>query len=114
MDESKKPANGTLMEQHHTQLGPILGALLILFVVILGGLYLWGASLDQAADGDQRVIVNNEPETPRANADAQILGTVSSSDSLEAIEADIESTDLGSLDAELLDIENELNAALVE
>jgi len=100
----------TLMEQHHTHLGPLLGLLLIVLVIILGGLYLWGASLDQqvASETSTREIVNNEPETPRSNADAQILRTVSPSDSLEAIETDLESTDLDSLDSEISEMEREL------
>jgi cytoskeletal protein RodZ len=109
MQENKD--KNSLADAHHVALGPILGIFLIVLVIILGGLYLWGASLDQQTQGDQtRVIENNEPETPRAQADAQILGTVSSSDSLEAIETDVESTNLDSLDAELLEIDNVLNA----
>lgn len=103
----------TLIEEHHSHLAPILGVLLIVLVLILGGLYLWGATLTREQQIEESLdIPNNEPETPRAEADAQILETVSSSDSLDAIEADIESTNLDSLDTELTSMEAELNAAL--
>jgi uncharacterized protein HemX len=103
----------TLIEEHHSHIAPILGVLLILLVLILGGLYLWGAALtEEQSTEETRVIPNNEPETTRAQADAEILETVSPSDSLDAIETDIESTNLDSLDAELTTMEAELNAAL--
>ena len=103
----------TLTEEHHSYIAPILGVLLVILVLILVGLYLWGAALtNEPVVIEPRVIENNEPETPRAEADAQILETVSPSDSLEAIEIDIESTNLDSLDAELDEIERELESGL--
>ena len=101
----------SLIEGHHTKLGPVLGILVIVLVLIVGGLYLWGASLNQEAENiPPRAIENNEPETPRAQADAQILSTVSSSDSLDAIETDVTSTNLDSIDTELSEIEQEFAA----
>lgn len=101
-------------EKHHSHLGPILGVLIIMLVLILGGLYLWGGMLSKEAATDQDPIVNNEPETPRAEADMEIMGTVSSSDELSAIEADVESTNLDSLDSDLTAAEAELDAAYSE
>lgn len=102
-----------LTQSHNSSLGLILGTLLIILVIILVGLYVWGAMLSEQpiAEQNKRVIPNNEPETPRAMADTQILQTVSSSDSLEAIEADVDSTPLDSLDAELEEIDHELKQA---
>lgn len=103
-------------EQEMRYLGPIIGVLFVLLVLILGGLYIWGSMLTKDAEPGTipRQIENNEPETPRAEADTQILNTVSSSDDIDAIEADLESTDLDSLDAELDEIDRELDAALQE
>lgn len=97
-------------ETHHGHVGPILGALLIVLVLILGGLYLWGSMLSQEATVSQsgRNIPNNEPETPRADADKQILNTVSSSNDLDAIETDLASTVLESAESELSEIDREL------
>lgn len=100
-------------ERHHAHLGPMLGALILLVVIILEGLYLWGQSLTKTDPAFQeRVIINNEPETPRAVADAQILETLSPSDDLGAIEADLNSTNLDSIDADMTTIDAELNATL--
>ena len=93
--------------------GPILGILIIVLVLILGGLYLWGAEVQEQEEVvTPRQIENNEPETVRATADAEILDVVSPSNELQAIEADLESTDLDSLDKELNEIDNEIDAAL--
>jgi flagellar basal body-associated protein FliL len=107
--EMKMPA--AFSEKNHSQTGIILGVLIVVLVIILGGLYLWGASLS----GTSPVVVpatppieNNEPETPRAAADTQALKVVSSSDELDAIEADIESTNLNTLGSELDEIGREL------
>ncbi len=110
--EMKMPT--TFSESHHSQTGVILGVLIVVLVIMLGGLYLWGASLSQQETPQiERMpdIVNNEPETPRANADVQMLRTVSSSDELDAIEADIESTNLNTLGSELDEIGRELGVS---
>lgn len=101
-------------DKPHSHLGPILGVLIIMLVLILGGLYLWGGMLSKEAVETEQPAVNNEPETPRAEADMEIMGTVSSSDELSAIEADVESTNLDSLDSDLTAAEAELNAAYGE
>ena len=100
-------------KDHHSHIGPILGVLIVVLVLILGGLYLWGGTISETGEMvEPQSIENNEPETVRAEADEQILNTTSSSDEIEAIEADLESTELDELDAELDEIERELEAAL--
>ncbi len=54
---------------------------------------------------------NNEPESTTAEAQTEGMGVVSSSDELDAINADLESTNLESLDTELNAIDAELEAA---
>lgn len=100
-------------ESHHAHVGPILGILVIILIIILGGLYLWGSMLSESENEArvERTIPNNEPETPRANADEQIFDTMSSSDELDAIRADLESTNLDTLDTEMSQIEIEMEAS---
>ena len=106
-----------LNETNHHHMGPVLGGMLIILVLILGGLYLWGSTLVDSTVNEaivtERVIPNNEPETPRAQADARILETTSPSDELSAIESDLMSTNLSALDEELNTIERELDTALI-
>jgi len=101
-----------LNETHHKHLGPVLGALILALVLILGGLYLWGSKLNEEVIPVPDTIINNEPETPRAAADQAIMETVSTSDELSAIEADLGSSNLETLDTDIAAIDAELNASL--
>lgn len=98
---------------HHTQLGPLLGILMVILALILVGLYLWGAAL-QKQQTTPPPITNNEPETPRAVSDVQIIETTSPSDELDAIQADLDGTLMNSADSDLDAIETELKGALGE
>lgn len=104
-----------LNETHHAHMGPILAGLLLLLVLVLVGLWLWGANIAQEIQPiPEQPIVNNEPETPRAVADQQIFETLSPSDEISAIEADIDSTNLDSLDTDLTAIDAELGGIQVQ
>lgn len=99
--------------------GPILVLLVILLLAILGGMYRWFVLLDNdvpsiSAGLRPNAQENNEPESNSAEARAEAMGVVSNSNEIPAIEADIDSTDLDSLESELDSIEAELNAALEE
>ncbi len=107
------PTHGDI--EHHSHVGPILGVLVVMLVLIFGGLFLWGSMLDKEAEVlPEPPILNNEPETPRAVADQQILETLSPSDELDAIDADLGSSNFDSIDADMTTIDAELNAAFGE
>lgn len=108
--EMHTPEN--LNESHHKHLGPILGALILALALILGGLLFWGSRLNEEVVPAPETLINNEPETPRAAADQAILETVSTSDELSAIEADLGSSNLDALDTDITAIDAELNAAI--
>jgi hypothetical protein len=99
--------------RQHSHMGPVLGVLIILLVLILGWLYLWGGMLSKEAmaPAPQNTIVNNEPETTRADADTQALDTVRPSDDLSAIDADVNSTNFDSIDTDMASIDSEFNTA---
>lgn len=66
--------------------GPIIGVIIILAIIILGGLYFWGQRVGDEAMTDKAV---------------ESINMQSNSDAAAAIEADLESTDIENLDAEL-------------
>ncbi len=97
---------------------PAIGLTIVGLILIFGGLYLWGSLLtpEDLAPLEAPARVNNEPETPRAQADVQVTETMSPSTEIDAIDADLESTqldsidaDLQAMDAELSEFENQLN-----
>ncbi len=107
------PVGYSATPTHTTHLGPILAVIVLMLVLIAGGLYLWGGALEKERVLQEEIeIVNNEPETPRAEADTQILETLSPSDDLDAIEADITSTNLDSLETDLTAVDAEIEASL--
>ena len=118
-NEMKMPASfSPVGEKKHSIFGPIIAVLIVLLILVLGGLYMMSESLfttpTVAPTPIERPTAeeNNEPESNNAEADVQALQTVSTSDTLDAIEADVESTDLEELDAELNAIDAELDALL--
>ncbi len=90
--------------------GIVIGLLVIVLIILVCALYVWGSmiSRDIEAPINFEAPINNEPETPRADADVEILRTMSSSDEVASIEADLESTNLDSLDKELDLIDSDL------
>ncbi len=115
-DQNQAPVGSYSSAQthiHHSHVGPILAVLIIMLIIIFGGLYLWGGMLSNTGVAPiEDVIINDEPETPRAVADTKILETLSPSDELDAIEADLGSTNLDSIDTDLTAIDVEFNNAL--
>lgn len=105
--------SGQNMQKPITHNGPTLAILIIILIVILGGMYLWGGMLGEQP-AEVTPLLNNEPETPRAKTDVEILGTLSPSDELGAIEADIQNTNLDSVESDMNTIDAEINILFAE
>jgi len=87
------PMGGMMREpQKKSSVGPIIGIVLVILIIVLGGLYFWGKRL--ADNGDTLPPLEEEP--------------LSTSDEVSDIEADLDATDLESLDADAAAIEAEL------
>lgn len=105
-------------EDTPSYLGLAIGILIVLLALVLIGLYMWSqlmvATPPEAVPNTTRPTAeeNNEPESTTAEAQAETLQIVSTSDELSAIEADLSATNLDDLDAELNAIDAELNAEL--
>ena len=67
--------------------GPIIATIIILAVIVLGALYFW--SQRDAADGEVNI-----------DATVETIETQDESDETSSIEADLEATDVDSLDGE--------------
>ncbi|MEZ4194828.1 MAG: hypothetical protein R3B53_00285 [Candidatus Paceibacterota bacterium] len=89
--------------------------LLVALVVILIGLVYWYQAMNREVPMQEVPMrptyeTNNEPESTTAEAQVDSFGVMSTSDELGTIEADLESTNLDSLEAEMIQIEEELQA----
>ncbi len=121
MEIKKENSENTHSELHtqgevHGHIKAMIAVIFIMLIFVFGGLYMWGTMLKNKpmVPHTETPIINNEPETPRANADIQILETLSPSDEISAIEADLESTNFDALDSELNTIDSEFNALPTE
>lgn len=97
--------------------GGVIAVLAILLVAILAGIFYWYKTSTQVIVVDDTPLrptleTNKEPETTTATAQVESFTVMSTSDELNAIEADVESTNLDSLETELQQIEIELETAV--
>lgn len=100
--------------ENKSSVGPLVGAGIIVLVLVLGGLYFWGESMSrEAINGDGAPKISNEitPESVSAAADPalQKLSVQSSSTKISDIKADLNTTDMKNIDAELQNISEQLN-----
>lgn len=106
--------NGSTFTHHRgLVIGILAGALIILAI----GLFFWYRAMTAVpaplpAPVRPTAEMNNEPESTTAEAQTESFGAMSQSDEIGAIEADLESTNLDSLENELIQIETELEAQM--
>ena len=87
------------MEQNKSGIGSIIGIVIIISIIILGGLYFWGKRIEESklkealVSGNSQTVVSEQDET-------SAIKSVSSSDDLGSIEADLNATNLDNLGAE--------------
>lgn len=83
-----------------TSIGPLVGIIIVVLIIVLGGMYFWG----QRIDSGQETGVKNDAAT-------QSLQNQSASDDLASIEADVNNTDLQNIDSEMSQIDADLEAS---
>ncbi len=96
---------------------PIIVLLFLILVAILAGFYYWYTivmSEQVVTETGTRPTAeqNNEPESTTAEARTGLMDVVSTSDELDAIAADAQSTNLEDLTTEITPIEADLEAAI--
>jgi len=102
--DTPTPTQEAPVVEEKSPVGPIVGIIIILVILIIGGLYFWGQRISTTVDE------NLTPEEIIAETDTSLeaLNQQGTSDAIVDIEADLNATDLGNLDAELQQIEAEL------
>ncbi|MEA2113006.1 MAG: hypothetical protein U9P50_03515 [Patescibacteria group bacterium] len=81
------------------QTGSIIGSIIVIIVIIIGGLYFWGTRTDTPTDGDIIDPVDPTTEVPIEDPIGDALNNTSPSDNLDAIEADLNATDINTIDS---------------
>lgn len=87
-------------ETEERSIGSLIGIVIIIVILVIGGLYFWGKQINDAQTPEE-IATQSDPQT-------QSLKQQGSSDDIESIENDLEATQLNNLDAELEDMEQEM------
>lgn len=88
------------MEPHKKSYGPLIAVVVILFIIIIGGLYFLGQRIGQKPYPDMQ---NGEIDSITASLNAQ-----SNSDDLSSIEADLNATNIDNVDQGAAVVESEM------
>jgi hypothetical protein len=99
---NQMPPQPVSPEPQKHPVGPIAGAIIVIILLIAGGLYFWGAQMNESNDMNAIPFIPGNDETQlEAGADVNAgLPPQSSSDDVSAIEADMAAMDMGAIDAE--------------
>lgn len=104
---------GVMKAETTPSLGPIIGVIIIVAVVIVGGLYYW--SKQMIAKLPEPVVTEGATQTPQNNSvQAQVssdpaiqqLKSQGTSDDIQSINQDLKATNLDNLGADLSDPNN--------
>ena len=90
-------------------MGPMLGIVIIVVLLVLGGFYFWGTQIKDKSQVQENAEVTAEDIANQEDTALENLNTQSTSDEIDDIEADLDATDLESLDSELDAIDQELS-----
>jgi hypothetical protein len=103
--------NIPVMPTHETTWGSTIGIIIVIIILALGSFYFWGKeinkeleSLPPVEETVAAVDILNRPDPT-----IEVLKTQGTSDAVQAIEQDLTATNLSSVDAELSNIDAELN-----
>jgi hypothetical protein len=96
------------MEQENkSSVGGVLGTIIIIAIIIIGGLYFWGKRIEENK-AKQNLITDFTPGevvtpvvTDYVESEANVIKSVTPSDELDSIEADLNNTKLEDLSPEL-------------
>lgn len=91
-----------------SSIGPVIGAIIIVLLLILGGLYVWGEKVNQESSNPEDVT--GEQYDPSQDAAVIQFTEQGTSDDLNSIEADIQATSLDSIDSAAGNVNASVNA----
>lgn len=91
-DFLKHPTEGERLAVEKSGIGPIIGAIIVVILLAVGGLYYWGAYLEERSGGPAEGAPDTVLETLRSQ---------SASDEADAIQTDLDATDLDAITSDI-------------
>lgn len=94
------PPPSPMMESpKKTQIGPVIGLIIILAIIVVGTLYFWGQRVEKTQNTGTQNTQTEQTTPAEVDTQTEQLQTQSTSDDIYSIEADLEATDLGDIDS---------------
>ena len=106
------PQGTPVVQQKESKpMGALIGAIIVIILLIIGGVYIWSTKIQPKINAPENVQTVADDNTVALEASAgepdtmiDTLNSQSSSDEVTSIEADLNATDLNSIDKELQSI----------
>jgi hypothetical protein len=99
-------SNSPSPQVEEKSVGPAIGIIVIILIIIIGGLYFWGERVSNDVPAEN----NNVTENSGTDTNIQSLESQGTGDDVDSIEADLNSTDLNQLGSEINSVEAEAEA----
>jgi len=105
--ESVAPVDSGTDQAENKSTGSIIAIIVIVVIIIIGGLYFWGQTVNDDTLKDTDLTAEEITSAPDATTEA--LKQQGGSNAISDIDADLNNTDFGDFDAELQEIDAQLN-----
>ncbi|KKQ83464.1 MAG: hypothetical protein UT07_C0004G0018 [Parcubacteria group bacterium GW2011_GWB1_38_8] len=92
MEPEQQQNNVNVETESKNSNGPIIGVVIILVIIILGGFYFWSQRTDNIMIEDDSMMTDKALESIKMQSE---------SDDTASIEADLDSTDVETLDSQI-------------
>ncbi len=96
---NQQPSSPMMSSPKKTPVGPIIGLLIILAIIVIGTLYFWGQRVDTKNQAVQQAPTTEETSQPQTDSQTEQLQQQSTSDEIDSIESDLNSTDFNNIDS---------------
>ena len=88
-------------QQQKSGVGPIIGTVIIIALIILGGLYFWGKRVEESKATQNLVTGSVESTATVDQMEANAIKSVTPANDTTSIQADLNATNLDDLQPEL-------------
>ena len=94
---SEKMSEGTVFQEKDSKVGPIIGSIIIILIILFGGVYFWSQQVEEQKLENQ-MMDESQNHNDNISAEADI----------NKIEVDLSSLNLDQIDKELDELDQEL------
>ena len=94
LESTEAPVEGTVFKEKESKVGPMIGSIIVIIIIIVGGLYFWGNYINQ---------IKTENNIEQQDSPA------SEAEEIEQIENELENLNFDDIDAELDAIDTEFD-----